>query len=188
MKRRLAFLAAVVVISIGAFRFAAVAQAPQPPQAPKPGPEHQRLAYFVGTWTSEGEMKASPMGPGGKTTSKDVCDWYDGHFAVVCRYDSKGPMGASKSLAIMTYSPEEKVYTYYATDSSGGMAMTSIPKGTVKGDTWTYTDESLMGGQKVKFRVTIKEVSPKMHTFLMEAQGPDGKWATMAESKNTKVK
>jgi hypothetical protein len=188
MRRRLAFVTAVVAITIGAFRLAAGAQAPQPPQAPKPGPEHQRLAYFVGTWTGEGEMMASPMGPAGKMTGKDVCEWYEGHFAVICRSESKSPMGASKSLAVMTYSAEEKVYTYYATDSSGAMTMTSIPKGTVTGDTWTYTDEGLMGGQKVKSRVTLKEVSPKSYTFLMELQGPDGKWMTLMKSTSTKVK
>ena len=32
--------------------------------------------------------------------------------------------------------------------------MTSVPHGTVEGDTWTYTDEALMGGQKIKSRVT----------------------------------
>jgi hypothetical protein len=44
-----------------------------------------------------------------------------------------------------------------------------------------------MGGQKVKSRVTIKEVSPKSYTFRMEFQGPDGKWVPAMESTNTKV-
>jgi hypothetical protein len=33
-------------------------------QAPKPGPEHARLGYFVGKWTAEGDVKPGPMGPG----------------------------------------------------------------------------------------------------------------------------
>ena len=185
MKRRFALLTACVSASIVALQLAAIAQAPPPP---KPGPEHQRLGYFVGTWTSEGEMMASPFGPGGKMTSKDTCDWYDGHFAVVCRSEGKSPMGTSKSIGILSYSPEEKVYTYYATDSSGTMPMTSVPKGTVQGDTWTYTDEGLMGGQKVKSRVTLKELSPKSYSFTMEIQGPDGKWVPAMKSTNTKVK
>src|SRR2546425_12241035 len=40
----------------------------QGPQMPKPGPEHQRLHYYVGEWKSEGAMKPSAYGPGG--TSK----------------------------------------------------------------------------------------------------------------------
>ena len=63
---------------------ATVATSQQQP-APKPSAEHQKLAYFVGTWTSTGEMKPSPFGPGGKMTSTETCEWFDGGFAVVCR-------------------------------------------------------------------------------------------------------
>ena len=160
------------------------AQAPAPP---KPGPEHQRLAYFVGKWTAEGEMKASPMGPAGKVTSVDTCEWFEGHFSVICRSEGKSPAGPMKSVGILGYSAEEKVYTYYGTDNSGTV-MTSVPRGTVKSDTWTYTDEALMGGKKVKSRITLKELSPASYTFLMEMQGPDGKWMPIMESKNTKAK
>jgi hypothetical protein len=159
----------------------------QAPQAPKPGPEHQRLGYFVGRWTGEGEMKPGPMGPGGKITSDDNCEWFEGGFSVVCRSEGKSPMGPMKSIGILGYSPEEKVYVYYGIDNSN-MVMASVPHGTVQGDTWTYTDENMMGGQKVKSKVTIKELSPTSYTFVMEIQGPDGKWIPVMESKNTKVK
>jgi hypothetical protein len=155
-------------------------------QAPKPGPEHARLGYFVGKWSSDGELKPGPMGPGGKMKSTDTCDWFEGRFSVICRYEGTGPMGPSKGLGILGYSSEEKVYTYYAVDNTN-MTMATVPKGTVRGDTWTYTDESTMGGQRVKARITIKEVSPAEHHFRMEFQGPDGKWAPVMESKSTKV-
>ena len=106
----------------------------QAPTMPTPGPEHQRLGYFTGKWTSEGEMKESPFGPGGKFTSSDDCQWFEGKFAVVCRTEGKGPMGPMKGLGMMSYSGEEKVYTYYGLDSSG-MTMTSVPRGTVQGNT-----------------------------------------------------
>jgi hypothetical protein len=160
-------------------------QAPQAP--PKPGPEHAKLGFFVGKWTSEGEMKASPMGPGGKITGADTCEWFDGHYSVVCRSEGKSPMGPMKSIGILGYNTDEKIYTYYGIDNSP-MTMTSAARGTKNGDTWTYTDEGVMGGQKVKSRVTIKEVSPTSYSFLMEMQGPDGKWMPMMESKNTKAK
>jgi hypothetical protein len=185
MARRFALRTAGVAMSIVAVGLGAIAQAPQ---KATPGPEHQRLGYFVGTWTSEGEMKPGPMGPGGKMTSRDVCEWFEGRFAVICRSEGKGPTGPSKGLGILSYSQEEKVYIYYGTDSTGTMTMTSVPKGTVKGDTWTYNDEGMMGGQKVKSRVTIKELSPTSSTFKMEMQGADGKWTTLMESKQTKVK
>src|SRR5918992_422641 len=128
-----------LALSLGLVAAAGVALA-QAPEAPKPGPELKLLQYFVGKWTSEGEMKPGPMGPGGRITGSDTCEWFEGRFAVICRSEGKTPMGPSKSIGILSYSPEEKVYTYYGVDSSG-MTMTSIPRGTVQGDTWTYTDE-----------------------------------------------
>jgi Protein of unknown function (DUF1579) len=182
MKRTFNVLGACLVVSVASLQSAAA----QAPQAAKPGPEHARLGYFVGKWNVEGEMKPGPMGPGGKMTSSDTCEWFEGRFSVICRSEGKSPMGPSKSIGILSYSPEEKVYTYYGVDNSN-MTMASVPKGTVKGDTWIYNDESAMGGQKVKMRVTIKELSPTAYTFKMEMQGPDGKWASAMESKNTKV-
>jgi hypothetical protein len=182
MTKQLARLGACVVSLVG-LPVGLMAQAP--PAAPKPGPEHKRLEYFVGTWTTEGEIKPGPMGPGGKMTSSDSCEWFDGGFTVICRGQGTTPMGPSKSLGMLGYSADEKVYTYYGIDSSG-MSMTTVPRGTLTGDTWTYTDESQMGGQKVKSRVTIKELSPTAYTFMMEVQGPDGKWVPLMESKSTK--
>lgn len=180
MKRPLNILTAFALVSTAGLQVAAA-------QAPKPGPEHARLGYFVGKWTSEGEVKPGPMGPGGKTKSTDTCEWFEGRFSVICRGDGTTPMGPTKNLGILGYSSEEKVYTYYGVDNTN-MTMGSVPKGTVRGDTWSYTDESMMGGQKVKSRVTLKELSPTQYTFRMEFQGPDGKWMPAMESKNTKVK
>jgi hypothetical protein len=182
MRRTFEWFNAWLVLSVVAVPIAVAQPAP-----PKPGPEHQRLGYYVGKWITEGKMESGPMGPGGKTTSTDTCEWFEGRYAVVCHYDGKSPMGSSKGLGILSYSPEEKIYTYYGTDSTG-MTMSTVPRGTVQGDTWTYTDETMMGGQKVKTRVIIKELSANAYTFKMEMQGPDGKWAPMMESKSTKMK
>jgi hypothetical protein len=160
----------------------AVAQGGQPP---KPGPENERLAYFVGKWSAEGEMKPGPMGPGGKITTRDNCDWFEGHYSVICHSEGTTPTGPTKSIGILGYSPEERVYTYYGVDNSG-MTMSSVPKGTLKDGTWTYFDEGTMGGKKYKSRVLIKELSPTSYSFKMDMQGPDGKWMPMMESKNTK--
>jgi Protein of unknown function (DUF1579) len=180
MRKALQLLAVACVVAI--WQAASTAQ-----EAPKPSAEHQRLAYFVGKWTSVGEVKPSPMGPGGQFTTTDTCEWFEGRFAVVCRGEGKTPTGPMKNLALMSYSAEEKVYTYYAVDNSG-MTMASVVKGTVKGDTWTYTDETVMGGQKIKMQVTVREVSPTEYTFRMEVQSPDGKLVPIMEAKNTKMK
>ena len=181
MKRSHNLLIALAVVSAAGLQFAGA----EAQQAPKPTPEQARLGYFVGKWKAEGEVKPGPMGPGGKFTSTDDCKWFEGQFSVICRSEGTMPTGQSKSLGILGYSTEEKVYTYYGVDNTN-MTMASVPKGTLQGDTWTYTDEGMMGGKKVKSRVTIKELSSTSYSFRMEMQGPDGKWASVMESKNTK--
>jgi len=178
--RKIAPIVACLVFAAVTVAFAAA------PEAPKPGPEHQKLGYFAGKWTAEGQMKESPFGPGGKVTSMDHCEWFQGKFAVVCHTDGKGPMGPMKGLGILGYNAEQKVYTYYGLDNSG-MVMTSVPRGTVQGDTWTFTDESEMGGKKLSTRYTIKEQSPNSYTFKWDLLGDDGQWTTIMEGKQTKA-
>ena len=60
-------LLATAVVAWTALTITSLAQT----EAPKPVPEHKKLAVFVGTWTLTGDMKPGPMGPGGKMT--DVC-------------------------------------------------------------------------------------------------------------------
>ena len=175
------------LVLLGALSLAgAELAAAQAAQTAKPGPEHKRLGYFVGKWKAEGEVKPGPMGPGGKMTATDTCEWFEGGFSVVCRSEGTTPSGPSKSMGILGYNAEEKVYVYYGVDNTA-MTMSSVPKGTVQGRTWTYTDEGTMGGQSFKSRVTIEEESPTTYTFRMEMQGPDGKWMPMVQSRNTKV-
>jgi hypothetical protein len=159
----------------------------QAPAAPKPTPEHKRLAYLVGTWTFEGEAKASAFGPAGKFSGREVDEWFPGGFFVVIRADSKGRGGqAGKTLAIMGYNPEAKVYTYYGIESGTGVA--HISKGTVQGDTWTWNAEGKVGGKPMKLRYIMKELSPTSCTLKFESS-PDGKtWTTIMERKDTKTK
>src|SRR3954468_4576917 len=91
MKRPLQLLTAFAMVSAASLQVAAA-------QAPKPGPEHARLGYFVGKWNAEGEVKPGPMGPGGKFTSADNCEWFDGRYSVICHSEGKMPMGQSKSI------------------------------------------------------------------------------------------
>ena len=178
MKIHRGIVAAAIIFAVASTL--AVAQ-----EAPKPGPEHKKLEYFVGKWKTEGEMKPNPFMPGGKFTGTDDCEWFEGGFAVICHTDGTGPMGSAKGLAIMSYSPEHKAYTYYGTDSTG-MTMTSVPLGTIDGKTWVYDDESMMGGTMIKNRYTIVVTSETSYTFKWELQDPDGTWMAIMEGKAKK--
>lgn len=152
---------------------------------PKPGPEQQRLGYFVGTWHGEAEIRPNAFMPAGKVVNDDVCSWFEGGYAVVCNSSGTSPMGPTKGLGIMGYSTDEKAYTYYAVDNNP-MAMASVPRGSFKGGTWVFDDESKMGGQMVKSRYVIHETSSSAYTFKWEMFGKDGAWHTIVEGTSTK--
>src|SRR5712691_748580 len=152
--------AAVTLLATPALR------AQMTPPTPKPGPEHQKLAYFAGRWTEVGEMKPGPMGPGGKMAATSTCEWFAGGFYVVCRSDGKGPAGEMRGLGILGYSTERQRYTYYGIDNSGMGA--DVAYGELTGDTWNWAGESLMGGQTVKGRYVIKQISPDSYTWTWE--------------------
>jgi Protein of unknown function (DUF1579) len=169
-------------LSLGVVAMVGIAFA-QAPESPKPGPEHKALSYFAGQWTSEGEMKAGPYGPGGKITSQDACEWFSGGFQLVCRSQGDGPMGPMTSMGIITYSPQEKSYTYYGIDSMG---TSELAKGARTGKTWAFTSTSNVGGQTFKSRYTMVETSPTSYTFKWDTSPDGGKWSTMMEGTATK--
>jgi hypothetical protein len=154
-------------------------------QMPQPGPEHKKLDMFSGSWTLDGDLKPSPMGPGGKMTENEKCEWMEGGFFVVCHADYKSPMGNGTGLSIMGYSPDDKSYTYREFNSWGEFADS---KGSVDGDTWTWTSDEKMGGTTGKGRFIMKVSSPTSYNFTFE-MSPDGtKWSTVMDGKATKVK
>jgi hypothetical protein len=178
MKRALAVMLPAMMM------FAQAIAAQKPPQMPKPGPEQKKLAFLVGRWNTEGEMKPGPMGPGGKFTSTDRNEWLPGGFFLVMHSEGKSPMGPSHEVAVMGYDSEQKTYTY---DGFDNMGEHDISKGTVEGDTWTWNSESKMGGQMIKGKFTIKVVSPTEYTFKYEMSTDGRTWTTGVEGKSTKV-
>jgi hypothetical protein len=153
-------------------------------EAPKPGPEVKKLGYFVGTWKSEGEIKQNPFMPAGKFTSTDKCEWFPGGFHVVCHTTGKGPMGPVHGLGVLAYNSEDKAYTYFGIDSSGFMEAGS--KGTIDGNTWTYTSEEKMGGKTYHGRYTMV-ASADSYTYKYESSEDAKTWMLIMDGKETKA-
>jgi hypothetical protein len=149
------------------------------PEAPADR-RHQKLAFRRLLDREE----AQPDKPG-KMSNNETCEWFDGRYAVVCRSSGKSPMGPMKGIGIMGYNTDEKVYTYYGVDNSP-MNMASVPKGTIAGETWTFNDEAMMGGKKVKSRFVLNLTSPTSYTFKWEIDEGAGKGAPIMEGTATK--
>jgi uncharacterized protein DUF1579 len=150
---------------------------------PKPGPEHKKLDMFAGTWTLEGDTKASAMGPAGKVTENEKCEWMEGNFFLICHTDFKTTMGNGAGISVLGYSADDKSYTYREFNSWGEF---TDSKGSVNADTWTWTSDEKMGAMTMKGRFTMKVTSPTSYDFLFEMSQDGTKWATVMDGKATK--
>ena len=171
------------VVSIAVASAAVLAQTPS--QAPKPGAEHKRIAYFAGQWSYQGEVKASPLGPAGKVSSTESCEWFAGGFALVCRTKGTTPRGAGTGHSITSYDPMRKLYTFYAINSLGDNI---FARGRVDGKVWTWTDEMTVDGKAMKIRATVTEDTATAYTFKLEVSVDGGAMSVIEEGKATKAK
>ena len=152
-------------------------------EMPKPGPEHKKLDMFAGSWNLDGDLKPGPMGPGGKMTETEKCEWMEGGFYLVCHSQFTSGMGNGSGISVMGYSNDAKAYTYREFNSWGEF---DDSKGSVDGDTWTWTSDEKMGGMSMKGRFTMKVVSPTSYNFMFEMSQDGTKWTTVMDGKATK--
>jgi hypothetical protein len=154
--------------------------------APTPGPEVKKLDFFVGTWTSEGIIAQGPWGAGGKFTSTDTADWMPGKFFVEGHADFKMPPelgGDGTAVSYLGYDTDENVYTYNEFSSQGRRENS---KGTVSGDTWTWTSSQNYGGQEIKQKMTMKVLSPTSYTLKFEVSTDGTNWMPFMDAKVSK--
>jgi hypothetical protein len=152
---------------------------------PKPAPEHQKLDYLLGTWTTETENKASVFGPAGKSTGKQIVEKMPGGFFITMRWEGKSPAGPMHGLGVMGYDIKSKAYTFSGFDNMGWRG---LGEGKIQGKIWTWTTEDHMGDKVVKGRYTMTEISPTAYTYKYEVQGDNGTYSTIDDGKATKQK
>jgi len=153
------------------------AQTPERP--PKHGAEHEKLAYFLGKWDYEEDVKTTAYSRRGKYVYTESCEWLAGEFAIVCKSYYQG--GAPRGLSIMGYDLREKTYTYFQTYSNGEGG---FQRGTINGDIWTWIDDSKV----LHGRFTEKTVSPDMATYTYEMARGSEPWIQVTEGKQTRQK
>ena len=169
--------AALVLIS----GFTAISLAQAPPELPKPGPEHKKLEYFLGTWKTEGEVKANAYMPAGKSVTTQTYTLGPGGFFLECRGE-----GANypTTHVIIAYDSQAKVYTEYYASSAG---LVGGGTGTVDGNTWTWMLEDKWFGKAFKGRTTVTVKSASQFTVKYEYLDPNGSYVTITEGTATRV-
>ena len=158
-----------------------VGQAPAPP---KPGPEHQRLAGFVGKWNFDGQSQASPYGPAGKITSVDTFAWLPGNFFLEHQWDVNQAGTRIVGREIIGYDSAGKAYTSRFFDNFGNSG--SI-RGTMNGNTWSWTADSMVAGKPLKERGT-NVITGDTITSKWEYSTDGSKWLPNFEAKGTRAK
>lgn len=170
------------IILAAALFFAAMAPAQE--SMPKPTPEHKKLDMLAGSWLLEGDVKPNPMGPGGKLTENETCEWMEGDFFLICHVDFKtANSGTGKGLSVVGYSVPDKAYTYREFNSWGEF---DDSRGTLEGDTWTWTSDEKMGGMTVKTRFSMKFTSSSSYIFTYETSPDGAKWTNLVDGKATR--
>ena len=143
----------------------------------EPWPELKKLDYFVGDWFEEGEVKAGPLGAGGKVTMHDQREWMDGNFFIIIHSKFTALKSEGTGVAFMGYDPNAKAYTY---DEFYSQGEADHCRGRFEGDQWIWNmNDMKMGGQMVKARYTVKIVSPTFYTYKFETSNDGGQTWTL---------
>ncbi len=153
-------------------------------EMPKPAPEMAQIAHFEGSWTCEGKMFETPMGPAGTMKSTvEMRRELNGFFQIGTIKGTSANMPPFEGRVHMTYDPGLKQFVMLWVDNMGGWA-TNMSSGW-KGDTIVYEGDGHMGGQTMKGRDTfVKSGANSMkHTWAMQIQG---KWVNAGEETCTK--
>lgn len=176
--KRMSIRSSVAVFLVCGFAALSLAQAPT--ELPKPGPEHKRLEYFLGTWKVETEIKANEYVPAGKGITTQTNTLGPGGFSVESRWEGQIP----RTDGIIAYDSHEKVYTELYVSSIG---LVGTATGTVNGNTWTWMIEDKWFGKAVKGRTTITILSASRYTVKYEMLDANGRYVTISEGTATKV-
>lgn len=172
MRRHVMAAAVAVVVASAAF----VAQAQE---MPKPAPEMAQLAYFVGDWTCEGKMHATPMTPAGTMTGSVSAKMDLGGFFLTIAVTGNSPgMPPFQGIVHETFDPAAKQFVMYWFDNMGTLARSTSAG--VKDNVMVYEGDSQMGGMTMKTRDTFTKHADGSFTHAWAGQ-MGGTWTEMGE-------
>src|SRR5438270_11582687 len=107
----------------------------------------------------------------------------EGTSKLVCLAEYKSAMCSEVGLTVMRDSSDDKAYTYREFNSCGEFA---DARGSVDGDSWTWTSDEKMGATTMKGRFSMKMTSSTSYTFGFDMSQDGTKWTTMMDGKATK--
>jgi Protein of unknown function (DUF1579) len=145
------------VVMGGAMLFSVIGNSKaQEQKAALPLPEMQRLAkLYVGTWNyTESYPKSAFYPSGGVNSGVYTSELGPGGNSVINRFKSKGPVGASEGLIVMTWDAKAKGYKAYVFGDSFTGAV--VQTGEWENDVLMYRSEMIAGATKIELRNVTK--------------------------------
>jgi hypothetical protein len=91
--------------------------------------------------------------------------------------------GHGEELFVMGYDANRNVYSFDAFSSQG---LHQVSQGTLSGDLWTWTSESIQNGKPVQQKMTMEILSPSSYNLKFELSSDGATWMTFMEGKATK--
>jgi hypothetical protein len=144
-----------------------------------------KLAVFVGNWTAEGDVFATPLGPAGKTTGSTSLEMLGNSF-LVGHYQDKGPSGESRGVEVYGYDTAKKTGTWVGFDKSG---VSTTGTWSVSGNNWVMTGTMQLPGKTMEQKCSIVVAVDGMSVSGTCELSTDGKsWLPSGNVKYTKVK
>jgi hypothetical protein len=104
-------------------------------QGAGPGAEHRRLDVFVGTWRTEGIIRAGEHGPESTFTATDRYEWMPGGFFLLHHVSAHMGDGELTALEVIGYDAATGTYPMRSFDSQGN---TGTHQATLRDGTWTF--------------------------------------------------
>jgi Protein of unknown function (DUF1579) len=148
-------------------------------EMPRPGPEHERLQAFAGTWKGKETLFPSPWDPAGGegdalVTARMACD---GFFLVTDYEERRGGRVTYRGHGVYGWDPKHARYTMFWFDSMGDGGYSEPVAGTWNGDALVFQHQTPRGHA----RYTYDRVTPDGYRFRLDSS-PDGEtWTPFVE-------
>lgn len=176
-------IAVAVFLAVLTSAFLVWAQVPN--SAPKPNPEINKLAVYVGQWSYQGEYSQEMSGAAGKVTGDASSEMILGGHFLEWRWRERGATGETRGFEILRYDPVNKTYPSQAFGDDGSSMSGEY---TIEKNVSRFSGKSTVAGKQQLIRVT-EAFSADLMSFTQKIEvSEDGMtWGLLFEGKFIKV-
>jgi hypothetical protein len=124
---------------------------------PKPGPEHERLAKFAGTWNGEEKMHPSPWDPKGGVASASIVNRVacDGFYVVGDYEQERHGVVTFRGHSVWGFDPKSQEVVLHWFDSMG--MGDDVFRGKFRGEVLTLECRNPMGHHRLSYDFSEKD-------------------------------